>query len=205
MTTLYNLFHSHLGHLTVPLFFCSLITLGLVIEKIVILAIESLKKQTIQNNDPVLSAMLSPGTESLLVAEGLKLLLVHRKEKKPLREEVAEIWLNAQRNKLSSGIRMLQAVALLTPLLGLLGTVLGLIQVFDDLADHRGPIEPALLADGLGLAMYTTAAGLIIALPALAGAHGFQMWIDNIIQRAEHRMNQMNLLMDGVDMSKNHD
>ena len=130
---------------------------------------------------------------------------MHRTEKKCLREDVATIWLNNQRNKLSSGIRILQVIALLTPLLGLLGTVLGLIQVFDSLADHRGPIEPSLLADGLGLAMYTTAVGLIIALPALAGAHGLQIWIDKIIHNAEHSMNQMNLFMDGIDVDKRHD
>ena len=80
-----------------------------------------------------------------------------------------------------------------------------LIQVFENLSDHHGPIEPSLLADGLGLAMHTTAVGLIIALPALAGAHGFQIWIDRILYRVEHGMNQMNLFMDGVDMSKKND
>ena len=118
---------------------------------------------------------------------------------------MAAIWLNGQRNKLSSGIRILQVIALITPLMGLLGTVVGLIQVFNSLSDHQGPIEPALLADGLVLAMYTTAAGLIIAMPALAGAHGYQIWIDKIIHRAEQSMNQMNLFMDGIDMDKRHD
>jgi biopolymer transport protein ExbB len=132
-------------------------------------------------------------------------LCAHREESKALREEVAEVWLNDQRSKLTSGIRLLQVMALLTPLLGLLGTVLGLINVFERLAVHSGPIEPSLLADGLGMAMYTTAIGLVIALPALAGAHGFQIWIDKIIYRAEYMMNDMNLLFDGVDMRKRHD
>ena len=199
--SLYYQIHSHFGHLTVPLLFCSLTTVALLIEKTVALTIESLKKQSVLNSPAIFRGRLNHKNQPLLIAKGLSLLFIHRRDPKLLREEVADIWLHTQRKKLSSGIRMLQVIALLSPLLGLLGTVLGLIQVFDNLADHRGPIEPSLLADGLGLAMHTTAAGLVIALPALAGAHGFQIWIDKIIHRVEYSMNQMNLLLDGVDMT----
>ncbi|CAH0990605.1 Tol-Pal system protein TolQ [Sinobacterium norvegicum] len=198
---LYQHLHDQLGYLTLPLLLCSLLALALIIEKVFVLTLQSLKKTKVTASAAAFSNQKQPP----LVAKGLGLLAIHGQEKKSMREEVAAIWLNAQRRKLSSGIRLLQVIALLTPLLGLLGTVLGLIQVFSDLGDHQGPIEPSLLADGLGLAMYTTAAGLIIALPALAGAHGFQIWIDRIINRAEHTMNQVNLLMDGVDMDKCHD
>ncbi len=198
---LFDFFSQQLGLLTWPLLICSLITLALMFEKFMTLASESLRKAVVNQASPVLSGKPQP----LMIAKGLNVLSIHQDEKKNLREEVALIWLNAQRKKLASGIRLLQIIALLTPLLGLLGTVLGLIQVFESLADHRGPIEPHLLADGLGLAMYTTAAGLIIALPALAGAHGFQIWIDKIMYNTEHSMNRMNLVIDGVDMSSDKD
>jgi biopolymer transport protein ExbB len=198
---LYQHLNDQLGYLTLPLLLCSLLALALILEKIFVLTLQSLRQTKVTAN----AAAFSNQKQPLLVAKGLGLLAIHGQEKKPMREEVAAIWLNAQRQKLSSGIRLLQVIALLTPLLGLLGTVLGLIKVFSDLANHQGPIEPSLLANGLGLAMYTTAAGLIIALPALAGAHGFQIWIDRIINRAEHTMNQVNLLMDGIDMDKRHD
>lgn len=199
--SLYDQLHSQLGYLTFPLLLCSLVTLALLLEKLVVLTAESLRTRKVNNDAPVLGGSSKP----LLVARGINLLCHHGEEQRSLREEIAAIWLSAQRNKLSSGIRLLQVMALVTPLLGLLGTVLGLIQVFENLSDHRGPIEPSLLADGLGLAMHTTAVGLIIALPALAGAHGFQIWIDRIIYRVEHGMNQMNLFMDGVDMRKKND
>ncbi len=198
---LFEFFNQQLGHLTWPLLICSLITLALLLEKIVTLATESLRRKVVDQPSPILSGKAQP----LLMAKGLNLLSVHQQEQKTLREDIAAIWLSAQRKKLASGIRLLQIIALVTPLMGLLGTVLGLIQVFDSLADHRGPIEPHLLADGLGLAMYTTAAGLIIALPALAGAHGFQIWIDKMIDSTEHSMNKMNLFIDGVDMSRTND
>ena len=199
--SLYYQFNNQLGHLTIPLLVCSLVTLALLLEKLIILATESLRSKKVNSDAPVFGGSAKP----LLVARGINLLCDHRDEQKSMREDIASIWLSAQRNKLSSGIRLLQIMALITPLLGLLGTVLGLIQVFENLSDHSGPIEPSLLADGLGLAMHTTAVGLIIALPALAGAHGFQIWIDRIIYRVEHGMNQMNLFMDGVGMSSKHD
>ncbi len=192
----YHTLEQQLGYLTLPLLLCSVITLALLLEKLMVLLLESLRKQVVSADAPVFA-----GVQQLnMVAKGLNFLSIHRGQGKGQREELAEIWLVSQRQKLSSGIRLLQVIALLTPLLGLLGTVLGLIQVFESLADHRGPIEPALLADGLGLAMYTTATGLIIALPALAGAHGFQIWIDKIIHRTEHSMNTMNLLIDGIEL-----
>ncbi|ARN73761.1 MotA/TolQ/ExbB proton channel family protein [Oceanicoccus sagamiensis] len=192
----YQVLQQQLGHLTLPLLICSLITLALLLEKLMVLILESLRQQTVDAAAPVFAGKQQPK----IVAKGLNFLSIHRQQAKNYREELAEIWLVSQRQKLSSGIRLLQVIALLTPLLGLLGTVLGLIQVFESLADHRGPIEPALLADGLGLAMYTTAVGLVIALPALAGAHGFQIWIDKIIHRTEHSMNTMNLLIDGIEL-----
>lgn len=195
---IYQLLSEQLGHLTLPLLLCSLITLALLLEKLAMLTCESFKQKTVAKAAPVFAGK----NKALLTASGLNLLLTHNQQDKSMREEVAALWLTAQRNKLSSGIRMLQIIALIAPMLGLLGTVLGLIQVFESLADHRGPIEPALLADGLGLAMYTTAVGLVIALPALGGAHGFQLWIDKMIHNAEHTMNHMNLFMDGVDINK---
>ncbi len=190
-----------LGMLWLPLLACSLVALGIIVEKTVVLLYQQFKRKAVPSSAPAFGEKKLPA----LMRDGLTLLTRHREEDKSLREEIAAIWLLNQRTHMSSGIRMLQAIALLTPLLGLLGTVLGLIRVFDGLAKHQGPIEPALLADGLGLAMYTTAAGLMIALPALAAAHFFQIWIDKMIRRAEHTMNQANLLILGIELEPNHD
>ncbi|ROS00348.1 outer membrane transport energization protein ExbB [Sinobacterium caligoides] len=197
----YQQLSAQLGLLTVPLLLCSLIAITLLIEKVVVLSLQSFRKAKVSDTLVAFDGSAKPP----LVAKGLNLLSVHSAEPKSVREEIASIWLNAQRGKLSSGIRLLQVVALVTPLLGLLGTVLGLIQVFDDLGGHHGPIEPSLLADGLGLAMYTTAAGLLIALPALAGAHLLQIWVDKIIGTTEYAMNKVSLKIDGVTMGQCND
>ena len=67
-------------------------------------------------------------------------------------------------------IRTLETIAMISPLLGLLGTVLGMIQAFRDLEMAEGAANAALLAGGIWQALLTTAAGLIVALPAAAGA-----------------------------------
>ncbi|MCV5977897.1 MotA/TolQ/ExbB proton channel family protein, partial [Escherichia coli] len=86
------------------------------------------------------------------------------------REDAAGIWLQEKRHQLHSGLRLLTLIGVISPLIGLLGTVLGLIDMFKGIAVSTGNITPNDLADGLGLAMRTTAAGLIIALPAISGA-----------------------------------
>ena len=64
-------------------------------------------------------------------------------------------------------LRVLNGVATVAPLIGLLGTVIGMIQAFNDIADSSAMGKPEELAVGIGLALLTTAVGLSIAIPAL--------------------------------------
>jgi biopolymer transport protein ExbB len=61
----------------------------------------------------------------------------------------------------------LQGIASVAPLLGLLGTVVGMIKCFYTVAQERALGNPALLAGGIGEALITTAVGLSVAIPAL--------------------------------------
>lgn len=71
---------------------------------------------------------------------------------------------------LSSGLRLLDLVAMVAPLLGLLGTVLGMIKSFQDLAAAEGSANASVLAGGIWEALVTTAGGLIVAIPAAVAA-----------------------------------
>lgn len=64
-------------------------------------------------------------------------------------------------------LRVLNGVATVAPLIGLLGTVIGMIQAFNDIAGANAMGRPEELAVGIGLALLTTAVGLSIAIPAL--------------------------------------
>jgi biopolymer transport protein ExbB len=69
-------------------------------------------------------------------------------------------------NNLRRHMRLLNAISNVSPLLGLLGTVLGMIQAFNDIAGAQAMGRPEMLAGGIGQALLTTAAGLLVAIPA---------------------------------------
>jgi biopolymer transport protein ExbB len=72
-----------------------------------------------------------------------------------------------QVSQLRSHLRVLNGVATITPLLGLLGTVWGMLEAFNDIAIAGSMGNTTVLASGIALALLTTAAGLVIAIPSL--------------------------------------
>lgn len=69
--------------------------------------------------------------------------------------------------RLRSGIRLLEVIASLAPLLGLFGTVLGMIDAFQNLESSGSRADPAILSGGIWEALLTTAVGLAVAMPAV--------------------------------------
>lgn len=67
--------------------------------------------------------------------------------------------------RLERGFRLLDSVAQLAPLLGLFGTVLGMIEAFQALQDAGAQVDPSILAGGIWVALLTTAVGLVVAMP----------------------------------------
>jgi biopolymer transport protein ExbB len=67
--------------------------------------------------------------------------------------------------RLEQGLNVLDIVSQLAPLLGLFGTVLGMIEAFQTLQDAGNAVDPSLLAGGIWVALMTTAAGLAVAMP----------------------------------------
>ncbi|GLQ30335.1 MotA/TolQ/ExbB proton channel family protein [Litoribrevibacter albus] len=205
-----EIIQQQLGPLAIPMLVLSLLVFVILIERFCVLVHASLRRLSLPLSMISKDARSAESSKRitkriarmpLITAEGVQLLVEHTEQTKPIREEVSGIWLLQKKRKLSSGLRFLQVIAVLAPLLGLFGTVLGLIKVFDDLSVVTGAIEPSMLAEGLGLAMYTTAAGLLIAVPAVAGAHCYAMWVDRLIHHAEHVMNHFNLMLEGVSVS----
>lgn len=82
-------------------------------------------------------------------------------------QEAAESVGNAEHNKYMAQISWLSLLAAIGPMLGLLGTVVGMIGAFMKMATTAGNVDPASLANDIGGAMITTAIGLIIAIPMM--------------------------------------
>ncbi len=72
-----------------------------------------------------------------------------------------------QISQLKKRLRVLNGVATLSPLIGLLGTVIGMIQAFNDIAESNAMGQAEQLARGIAMALLTTAIGLFIAIPSL--------------------------------------
>jgi biopolymer transport protein ExbB len=81
-------------------------------------------------------------------------------------------------------LNTLGTIAAISPLLGLLGTVVGMVNVFEAITS-QGVGNPAVLAGGISEALITTAAGLIVAIPALIGYRYLRGRVEELVIRME--------------------
>lgn len=93
-------------------------------------------------------------------------------------EELGRNAAMGEMNLLTRRMRVLEAVVQGAPMLGLLGTVVGMIDAFATLSLAQGAVDPALLAGGIWTALTTTAAGLAIALVT----YFFATWLEGRIE-----------------------
>lgn len=86
--------------------------------------------------------------------------------------------------QLRGGLRALELCSTVAPLLGLLGTVLGMIGAFQALQEAGARADPAVLAGGIWEALLTTAAGMAVAIPASMAL----TWFESVIEGVRHSM-----------------
>lgn len=147
-----------------PLGLCSFVAIYMILERLIALRTSciipgSLKSRLIVgkidqlelNDDSVAGRILLFFKESEPDADALKAYA---------RYEVA---------RLSRGLFLLDIIIAAAPLLGLLGTVMGLVQVFSHISIDTGMPDPNTFIKGIALALTTTVLGLIVAIPALVG------------------------------------
>ena len=101
-----------------------------------------------------------------------------------VREEVERV-ATSEINTLKSHLGLLDTIGSLAPLLGLLGTVLGMIQAFRAMEAAGRNVDPAILSGGIWAALLTTAAGLIVAIPVVAIASWFDRSILQVARKTE--------------------
>ncbi len=106
-------------------------------------------------------------------------------EKRHIIKEVVEEAGRQEVVYLERYLTMLGTIASITPLLGLLGTVLGMIKVFTTISSV-GVGDPSVLASGIGESLLTTAAGLSVAIPTVAFHRYFNRLIDRHVAALEH-------------------
>lgn len=101
------------------------------------------------------------------------------------REKVVEDRAASEVRALGANLRPLFLVWLIAPLLGLLGTVWGMIEAFSNIALEDGIGRPEMLASGIYKALTTTAAGLAVAIPAMVMHYYLKGRIERFVRRSE--------------------
>ncbi len=165
------------GILMVPILACSVVTLGIFIERMWLLRTERLLGGV--RFEPILTHLSAGRFDEActvaravdtaggrILASGLKVHHVGPSAMQAAMEEAGRVEVEA----LNAHVETLGTIASITPLIGLLGTVLGMIDVFQgvvaDASIMVGAVNPASLASGIWTALLTTAAGLSVAIPS---------------------------------------
>lgn len=125
----------------------------------------------------------SPQPTAQLLTRTLQGLAVPNVDLGLLREELTRV-ASAKLEQLRGWLRALEVIAALSPLLGLLGTVLGMIEAFRQLELAGSQVDPAILSGGIWQALLTTAAGLSVAIPVVL----VHSWLERRVERCGHQM-----------------
>ena len=175
------------GFIMIPILICSIIALAIVIERLYFIQTSQEDSENTLRlfNDYIKNKRLpdefrnpTPAKDSVkrMIIEGLHLKNLPRWK---MEEKLSEVG-QEEINKQNKYIRGLEVIASITPLLGLLGTVIGMVQAFNKVAEHKGIVDPSLLAGGIWEALLTTAAGLSVAIPTMVMLHYFNRRTENI-------------------------
>ena len=202
--------YAELGVMTMPLTVLSLFMVLLILERSVFLLFHlstknkalktSLYSLSFDDDEQLEHFLKKHREEKSTLFQGICMLIGHRQFEKNLREEAVSLWLQEKRRRFNAGLKILQIIGVLSPLLGLLGTVIGLIEMFKNVALTQGAVLPSHLAGGLGVAMASTAAGLLIAVPAVASSQLFTLWANRKLDKIEYALNHINLHLQGLNL-----
>jgi biopolymer transport protein ExbB len=180
------------GPMMWPIGLCSVVTLAYFVERSLRLRAGHLG--TARFGRDVVATVQSRGVKPALeLCEGQRSPLARilaaglRRADAPFldREKVVEDKASGELRTLSQNLRPLFLVFLVAPLLGLLGTVWGMIEAFSDIALEEGLGKPEELAAGIYQALTTTAAGLAVAIPSVVGYYYLRGRIERFGRRTE--------------------
>ena len=180
------------GIIMIPIVFCSVLALGIIIERLwslrrkrllrydLVTRIEELlREQKIPEATTICKRHESTMTRILLAA-----ILNYDLPKAEIKE-IIEDQGRQEVPVLERYLPSLGTIASISPFLGLLGTVVGLLKVFDAMAQTGGVTNPAVLSEGIHNALITTVAGLCVAIPSLVAYNYFARKADGLILEVE--------------------
>ena len=179
------------GFMMYPILFCSILVLGIGMERAYNLRRKNIidadfleKIRSYWNWDDIQLGLQLCTTHDTSLSRILKIGLLRFGGQLDEIERAIEGAGQHESSLLNSNLRILGAIANLTPMMGLLGTVFGMIKAFNVIS-QSGTGNPGLVASGISEALITTAAGMIVGIPALALYHYYRAKIDRYVFEME--------------------
>jgi biopolymer transport protein ExbB len=160
------------GLLIYPLGACSAIAVFIIAERIY-----SLRKAAVMPQDLVDAVMAGRplmGGRHTVLARIVEFAAQHNND-----EGALKAFARLEVNRMERGVPYLDVIYAAAPLIGLSGTVTGLLQVFSEISPDTGLPDPVVFTKGVALALSSTVIGLAIAIPTLVGSGYLQRRIDN--------------------------
>jgi len=183
------------GPVMIPILLCSILAFAIIIERFIYLQrakidtkkfmediSASLKRNRIM--EAIDMCEQTPGPIANVLKAGI---LRHDRTRHEIREAIEDAGLH-EIPRLEKNIGLLATIAHISPLLGLLGTVTGMVKAFQIVQEKStalNPVSPGDLAGGIWEALITTVVGLIVAIPTLAAYNYFVNRMNNFILEIE--------------------
>lgn len=180
------------GWLMLPLVLCSIFTIAISIERFIRLRRASVlpKSLLIKKNQPIGTVLEHLKSESSASQSALGFIFHEGLDAAAKGEKFARAHMEATASReisyLEKNINFLGTLSAAAPLLGLLGTVVGIIESFL-MIDLGSNSNPTMMIPGISKALITTAAGMLIAIPALFAYRYFQRLVQEYVAELEQQ------------------
>lgn len=180
------------GIMMYPIMFTSMIVFAVAIERFIVFSkIKLLEKSKLKNMYDLLEEGKVKDVKEMLEAEKTPLsgyfMAIVSERSEDRCEKAAHLAGEEIIFQLNRRLSVLSVLGSLVPLMGLLGTVVGMIKVFSRVAAAGDMSDISILAGGIWEALVTTAAGMAVAIPTLLIYHYLERRIEKIAHRMQHK------------------
>ena len=198
------------GPVMYPIILCSILALAIIIERLYSLHKAKIDTVDFMNNieltikrnriaDAIKICDQTPGPIAHIVKAGI---LKHDRPRQEIREAIEDAG-HQEVPRLEKHIGLLSTIAHISPLLGLLGTVTGMVRAFQIIQEKTAsfnPVSPGDLAGGIWEALLTTVAGLIVAIPTVVVYNYLVNRVDEFVVEMERSATEViNILSQRVE------
>jgi biopolymer transport protein ExbB len=180
------------GILMWPILACSVVALAITIERFIVLRRASIDtrefmdtmRQVLRQNRMQEAIEICDETDAPVARIMKAGILKHNRSKQDIREAIEDAG-HLEIPRLERYLSALATCANIAPLMGLLGTVAGMITAFAEIQHKEGQVNPSDLAGGINNALVTTAAGLTVAIPTLVVYNYFVSRVEGMVLEME--------------------